>query len=149
MVVSLLIALFWILFNKQLMGRHSHVVVTAYGVAAWDGDADGLGAAAVWDAAGGWGVGEGMARVGGERGVVYSDDYAALELGDDPGSGFAGGSAVEYGAADWESAGRAGVGGAAGAERLGWRRIDSGFGDYVDDAIEDEGARRICVDLAG
>jgi len=32
-VVSLMIALFWILFNKQLMERHSHVVVTAYGLA--------------------------------------------------------------------------------------------------------------------
>jgi drug/metabolite transporter (DMT)-like permease len=31
-VVSLMIALFWILFNKQLMGRHSHIVVTAYGL---------------------------------------------------------------------------------------------------------------------
>jgi drug/metabolite transporter (DMT)-like permease len=31
-VVSLMIALFWILFNKQLMERHSHVVVTAYGL---------------------------------------------------------------------------------------------------------------------
>src|SRR5271170_5559654 len=31
-VLSLLIALFWILINKELMGRHSHVVVTAYGV---------------------------------------------------------------------------------------------------------------------
>jgi drug/metabolite transporter (DMT)-like permease len=31
-VVSLAIALFWILLNKQLMERHSHVVVTAYGV---------------------------------------------------------------------------------------------------------------------
>jgi drug/metabolite transporter (DMT)-like permease len=32
-VVSLLIALFWILLNKQLMERHSHIVVTAYGLA--------------------------------------------------------------------------------------------------------------------
>jgi len=32
-VVSLAIALFWILFNKRLMERHSHVVVTAYGLA--------------------------------------------------------------------------------------------------------------------
>jgi drug/metabolite transporter (DMT)-like permease len=31
-VVSLLIALFWILINKELMGRHSHLVVTAYGL---------------------------------------------------------------------------------------------------------------------
>jgi drug/metabolite transporter (DMT)-like permease len=31
-VVSLMIALFWILFNKQLMGRHSHIVVTTYGL---------------------------------------------------------------------------------------------------------------------
>jgi drug/metabolite transporter (DMT)-like permease len=31
-VVSLLIALFWILINKELVGRHSHVVVTAYGL---------------------------------------------------------------------------------------------------------------------
>jgi drug/metabolite transporter (DMT)-like permease len=30
-VLSLLIALFWILLNKRLMGRHSPVVVTAYG----------------------------------------------------------------------------------------------------------------------
>jgi drug/metabolite transporter (DMT)-like permease len=33
-VVSLVIALFWILLNKQLMERHSAVVVTAYGLAA-------------------------------------------------------------------------------------------------------------------
>jgi drug/metabolite transporter (DMT)-like permease len=33
-VVSLAIALFWILLNKQLMQRHSAVVVTAYGLAA-------------------------------------------------------------------------------------------------------------------
>lgn len=32
-VVSLMIALFWILLNKKLMERHSHVVVTAYGLA--------------------------------------------------------------------------------------------------------------------
>jgi drug/metabolite transporter (DMT)-like permease len=32
-VVSLMIALFWILLNKQLMERHSHIVVTAYGLA--------------------------------------------------------------------------------------------------------------------
>jgi drug/metabolite transporter (DMT)-like permease len=31
-VVSLLIALFWLLINKELVGRHSHVVVTAYGL---------------------------------------------------------------------------------------------------------------------
>lgn len=31
-VVSLAIALFWILFNKQLMTRHSPIMVTAYGV---------------------------------------------------------------------------------------------------------------------
>ena len=31
-VVSLGIALFWILLNKKLMQRHSHVVVTAYGI---------------------------------------------------------------------------------------------------------------------
>jgi drug/metabolite transporter (DMT)-like permease len=31
-VVSLAIALFWILLNKRLMERHSHVVVTVYGL---------------------------------------------------------------------------------------------------------------------
>ncbi len=31
-VISLVIALFWILFNKQLMQRHSPIVVTAYGL---------------------------------------------------------------------------------------------------------------------
>jgi drug/metabolite transporter (DMT)-like permease len=33
-VLSLLIALFWILGNKQLMQRHSPIVITAYGTAA-------------------------------------------------------------------------------------------------------------------
>ncbi len=32
-LLSLLIALFWILFNKRLMEQHSHLVVTAYGIA--------------------------------------------------------------------------------------------------------------------
>ena len=32
-VASLFIALFWILFNKQLMERHSHIVITTYGLA--------------------------------------------------------------------------------------------------------------------
>src|SRR6202044_1244520 len=65
---------------------------------------------------------------------------ATLELGDDAGSGFAGGSVAEYGAADWESAGCAGAGRAAGAECLGGRRVDCGFGGYVDDEVEDSGA---------
>jgi drug/metabolite transporter (DMT)-like permease len=33
-VLSLFIALFWILFNQRLMKLHSHIVVTAYGIAA-------------------------------------------------------------------------------------------------------------------
>ncbi len=33
-IVSLAIALFWILINKQLMGRHSAIIVTAYGLLA-------------------------------------------------------------------------------------------------------------------
>ncbi len=32
-VLSLGIALFWILFNKQLMESHSHIVITSYGLA--------------------------------------------------------------------------------------------------------------------
>ena len=32
-VFSLVIALFWILLNKRLMGRHSPIVITAYGLA--------------------------------------------------------------------------------------------------------------------
>jgi drug/metabolite transporter (DMT)-like permease len=32
-VLSLFIALFWILFNQRLMKRHNHIVVTAYGIA--------------------------------------------------------------------------------------------------------------------
>jgi drug/metabolite transporter (DMT)-like permease len=32
-VASLFIALFWILFNKQLMEIHSHIVITVYGLA--------------------------------------------------------------------------------------------------------------------
>jgi drug/metabolite transporter (DMT)-like permease len=32
-VASLVVALFWILFNKQLMERHSHIVITSYGLA--------------------------------------------------------------------------------------------------------------------
>ncbi len=38
-VVSLAIALFWILLNKQLMERHSPVVVTAYGLLLGTADA--------------------------------------------------------------------------------------------------------------
>jgi hypothetical protein len=64
-----------------------------------------------------------------------------VELGDDSGSGFAGGGVVEYGTADGEPAGCAGAGRAAGAECVGWRWADSGFGDYVDYAVEDAGAR--------
>jgi len=33
-VLSLVIALFWVLLNKKLMVRHNHIVVTAYGVLA-------------------------------------------------------------------------------------------------------------------
>ncbi|MGA8939619.1 MAG: EamA family transporter [Acidobacteriaceae bacterium] len=33
-VFSLFIALFWILFNKRLMEKHNHLVVTAYGITA-------------------------------------------------------------------------------------------------------------------
>jgi drug/metabolite transporter (DMT)-like permease len=33
-VLSLFIALFWILFNQRLMQRHNHLVVTAYGIVA-------------------------------------------------------------------------------------------------------------------
>ncbi len=33
-VASLVIALFWILLNKRLMERHSHIVITAYGLLA-------------------------------------------------------------------------------------------------------------------
>jgi drug/metabolite transporter (DMT)-like permease len=33
-VLSLVIALFWVLLNKRLMLRHNHIVVTAYGVLA-------------------------------------------------------------------------------------------------------------------
>jgi drug/metabolite transporter (DMT)-like permease len=33
-VLSLIIALFWVLLNKRLMLRHNHIVVTAYGVLA-------------------------------------------------------------------------------------------------------------------
>ncbi len=32
-VLSCLIALFWVLLNKRLMGAHSHLTVTAYGIA--------------------------------------------------------------------------------------------------------------------
>ena len=31
-ILSLFIALFWILFNQRLMKRHNHIVVTAYGI---------------------------------------------------------------------------------------------------------------------
>ena len=146
-VVSLLIALFWILINKQLMERHSHVVVTAYGL--------GIGTLMlmVWVP-----VRYGMPPVAGvslkawlalagEWGAVHGDDDAAVELGDDAGSGFAGGSAAEYGAADRESAGGAGAGGAAGAECVGWRWVDSGFGGDVDDAVEDASAGADAVDV--
>ena len=88
-----------------------------------------------------------MAGVSSEWGVVHRDYDVALELGDDAGSGFAGGGAVEYGAADRESAGGSGVGREIGAECVGWGWVDSGFGGDVDDAIEDAGAGDDAGDL--
>jgi len=93
------------------------------------------------------GVDEGVAGAGGEWGVVHGSDDVVVELGDDTGSGFAGGGVVEYGTADGEFAGRAGAGRAAGAECVGWRWADSGFGDYVDYAVEDAGAGDDAGDL--
>ncbi len=109
-VVSLMIALFWILLNKKLVERHSPIVVTAYGL--------GLGTLMlmVWvpvrygmpPVSGGFAEGVGCA--GGEWVAVHCVDDAAVELGDDAGSGFAGWCAVEYGAVDWEPARGAGAG---------------------------------------
>ena len=78
---------------------------------------------------------------------MHRGDDVAVELGDDAGSGFAGGSAVEYGTADREFAGSVGAWGKAGAERVGWRRVDSCFGGDVDDAVEDESAGADAVDV--
>src|ERR1700677_1504254 len=117
--------------------------------AAGNVDADGVCSTAVWNAAGGGGFVEGMAGAGGERRAVYGDDHPAVELGDDAGSSFTGGSAFEYGAADGERAGSCGAGGAAGAERVGWGRADFGGGGYVDHALQDQSARTDAADVAG
>src|SRR5271168_966237 len=114
---------------------------------AGDVDADGVRSAAVRDATGCGGFVEGVAGAGGQRCAVYGDDHAALELGDDAGSGFAGGGAFEYGAADGERTGGCGAGGASGAERVGRRRADSGGGGDVDDAVDDQGAGTTAADV--
>src|ERR1700733_16319080 len=77
---------------------------------AGDVDADGVRSAAVRDAAGCGGFVESMVGAGGQRCAVYGDDHVALELGDDAGSGFAGGGGFVYGAADGERAGSGGAG---------------------------------------
>jgi hypothetical protein len=99
-----------------------------------DGDADGVCAGGVWDAAGAWGVGEGVAGAGGERGAVHGDDDAAVELGDDAGAGVAGRRVAEHGAAGGVAAGSAGAGREAGGAGVCGRRDDRDCGDYADDA---------------
>lgn len=109
-VVSLLIALFLDLDQQKTSGA----ALACGGDGVWvgdrDADADCVGSGEVWDASGDGSFDEGMAGAGGERGVVYGDDDSAVELGNDAGSGFAGGSVVEYGAADWKPAWCAGAG---------------------------------------
>ena len=113
----------------------------------WYVDADGVGSCEIWDASGSGGFVEGVAGFGGKWCFVYSDYDAALELGDDAGSGFAGGGVVEYGAVDWEPAGSDCARRTVGAERVvgGW--VDSCFGGDVDYAVEDEGSRGYASDL--
>ncbi len=107
-VLSMVIALFWILLNKRLMARHSSVVITAYGAL--------LGLlmllvgrcrCMLWYAADCGCVGEGLDGAGGEWRVVHCGDDAGMELGDHASAhGVAGGRAVESGAAElgvcWE-----------------------------------------------
>ena len=99
-VLSLAIALFWILFNKRLMDRHSHVVVDGVRSAAGDGHAGSVGRGAGWLAAGAWCVGGGVVGTHRQRRAVYGDDDPAVELGYDAGTGVQGGRAPEHGAAD-------------------------------------------------
>ncbi len=147
-VVSLLIALFWILINKELMGRHSHVVVTAYGVLI------GTAMLMVWVP-----LRYGMPPVAGvslkawlalaASGVLCTATTTLLwnwGLTQVPAS--QAGVPVEYGAADGELAGCAGAGRAARAKCLGRGRIDSGVCGDVDDAVEDPGAGADDADLA-
>jgi len=79
---------------------------------------------------------------------MHGNDDAAMELGNDAGSGFTGGRVVEYGTADREFAGRDGIGGEAGAECLGRWWADSGFRNYVDDAVDNTRARADATHLA-
>ena len=146
-VVSLLIALSWILINKELMERHSHVVVTAYGLAVgtlmlmvWVPVRYGMPPVAgvsvkAWLALAGSGVlctatttllwNWGMTQVpASQAGVLLNMEPLIGSL-----------------------LGVSGAGGEAGAECVGWGWVDSGFGDYVDDAIEDAGAGDDAGDL--
>src|SRR5580698_7909241 len=74
-------------------------------VVAGNAYAHSVGAGAVRDASGDGCVVKGLVGAGGEWSALHGNDYAALELGNDAGSGFAGGRAVKYGATDWEFAG--------------------------------------------
>jgi len=87
-VASLFIALFWILFNKQLMERHSHIVITAYGLALGTGMAfpviqgAALHATSFRDAGLASGVQATVANLGGSLGLALFVALAAARLGD-------------------------------------------------------------------
>ncbi len=140
-VLSLMIALVWILMNKQLLERHSPVVVTAYGLVAGTAMLTAIvplvyGAppfaavsAKAWWALAGSGV------------LCTATHDAAVELGPDAGAGVAGRRAVEHGAAHRLAAGRAGAGRDAGTKRVAGRRPDPGRGGRVDDPLQDDRER--------
>ena len=139
-VVSLVIALFWILMNKQLMERHSAVVVTAYGlllgtlmlmvwvpmrygmppvagvsVKAWLAlAASGVLCTAATTLLWNWGLTQVPAS---QAGVLLNMEPLIGSL-----------------------LGVFALGETAGAEGVGWRRVDSGGGGDFDDAVEDSGA---------
>ena len=147
MVLSLLIALFWILINKELMERHSHVVVTAYGLLigtlmliVWVPVRYGMPPVTgvslkAWLALAGSGIlctatttllwNWGMTQVPASQ--------AGVLLNMEPLIGSLLGVLV--------------LGERLGPECLGGGWVDSGFGDYADDAVEDAGAGADAGDL--
>ena len=121
-VASLGIALFWLLINKRLMERHSHIAVTAYGVVlgtlmllVWVPVRYGLPpldriSFKVWLALAASGV------------LCTAATHAALELGHDAGARLAGRCPAEHGAAGGFTARRLRSGRAAWPRSLGrWR----------------------------
>ena len=98
-VVSLFIALCWILINKSLMQRHGSHLRHRLRHLRRNADAGRLRALRLRRAAGAWHLAESLGSARRQRPALHRDNHAALELGPDPSASLAGRRPAQHGAA--------------------------------------------------